>query len=123
MAGVGVRPVGVTLVVVIMVITGIVGLIANVIGLFRPNDGNSIIVSIVGIVFSLIYLAVAKGIANGNNFSRFLVGLVTFISLLGGIWAILPFTNGTFWYGLWQIVISLIILGILYSAKARVFFD
>ena len=40
---------------------------------------------IFAIVIGLIYLAVAKGLADGNNGSRLIVAIVSIISIVGGV--------------------------------------
>ena len=117
------RPAGVTFVGILIVIVGILGAIGGVLGLFdaETRKGFGIITLILTIVISVIYLAVAKGIFDGNSFSRFLVGLVSVISVIAGILAFI-FASGMRVNGLIQAIFALIILALLYSAKARAFF-
>lgn len=117
------RPGGVTFVGVLIIIVGILGLIGGIGGLFNAElrVGVGLITLIVMIVISLIYLAVAKGIFDGNSFSRFLVGLVTVINLIVGI-VHLIFVSGLRLNGVFEIIFALIILGLLYGKKAAAFF-
>jgi hypothetical protein len=117
------RPAGVTFVGILIVIVGILGVIAGVLGLFdsETRKGLGIITLILTLVISVIYLAVAKGIFDGNNFSRLLVGLVSVISIIVGIFHLL-FASGMRLNGLFEALFSLIILALLYSANARTFF-
>jgi hypothetical protein len=117
MAGIGARPFGVTLVGIILIIDGILALIAAVVALLGIGDGftSAIAAAIVAGVIGLIYLAVAKGIFDGNNGSRLIVAIVTIINIIVGIF---NFMNG----GLIQILVGIIVLILLYSAKAKAFF-
>ena len=117
------RPAGVTFVGILIVIVGILGVIAGVLGLFdsETRKGLGIITLILTLVISVIYLAVAKGIFDGNNFSRLLVGLVSVINIIVGIIHLL-FASGMRINGLIQALFALIILALLYSANARTFF-
>ena len=117
------RPAGVTFVGILIIIVGLLGVIGGVLGLFdaETRKGLGIITLLLTLVISVIYLAVAKGIFDGNNFSRFLVGLVSVISIIVGIIHLL-FASGMRLNGLFEALFSLIILALLYSSKARVFF-
>jgi hypothetical protein len=117
------RPAGVTFVGILIIIVGIFGLIGGVLGLFDAETrvGFGIISLILTIIISVIYLAVAKGIFDGNSFSRFLVGLVSVINVIVGILHLI-FASGMRVNGLIQAIFALIILALLYSAKARMFF-
>jgi hypothetical protein len=117
------RPGGVTLVGVLIVIAGILGLLGGLLGLFNAEAraGLGILSLIIAVVVSVIYLAVAKGIFDGNNFSRLLVGIVTVINLIGGIIALI-FVSGARLNGFISIIFALIILGLLYNRRASAFF-
>jgi hypothetical protein len=117
------RPAGVTFVGILIIIVGILGVIGGVLGLFdaETRKGLGIITLLITLVISVVYLAVAKGIFDGNNFSRFLVGLVSVISIIVGIIHLL-FASGMRLNGLFEALFSLIILALLYSSKARAFF-
>ena len=117
------RPAGVTFVGILIIIVGILGVIGGVLGLFNAEtrNGLGIVTLLLTLVISIIYLAVAKGIFDGNNFSRLLVGLVSVISIIAGIIQLL-FASGMRVNGLIQALFALMILALLYSAKARAFF-
>ena len=117
MAGIGARPFGVTLVGVIIIIEGILALIAAVVSLFGIGDGitSAILAALVSGVLGLIYIAVAKGIFDGNNGSRLIVAIVSIINIVVGVF---NFLNG----GIIQILVAIIVLILLYSAKAKAFF-
>lgn len=117
------RPMGVTLVGIIIVIGGLLGVLFGVLGIFNLNDsiGAGIWGVIVSLVVGIIYLLVAKGIFDGNRISRLIVAIVTVINLLKGL-SYLFAGREIIVSGLIDIIVSLIILYLLYAGKARVFF-
>ena len=118
MAGIGARPFGVTLVGIILIIDGILALITAVLTLFGMGDKGftaAIFAALIGGLIGLIYLAVAKGIFDGNNGSRLIVAIVTVINIIVGVFHIM---SG----GIIQILVGIIVLVLLYSAKAKAFF-
>lgn len=117
------RPVGVTIVGILIVISGILIIVGAVMNLFNDEVrlSVSIVVLILMLVIGLIYLAVAKGIFDGNNFARLLVGVITVINLLVGLYHAI-FVELLRWNGIVQAVIALIILGLLFSRRATEFF-
>lgn len=118
MAGIGARPLGVTLVGIVLIIDGILALITAVLTLFGMGDKGftaAVLAALIGGVIGLIYLAVAKGIFDGNNGSRLIVAIVTIINIIVGVFHIM---SG----GIIQILVGIIVLVLLYSAKAKAFF-
>ena len=117
MAGIGARPLGVTFVGVILIIDGILALIGAVLALLVIGNGftTAILAALLAGVIGLIYLAVAKGIFDGNNGSRLIVAIVTIINIIVGVF---QFLTG----GIVHILFGIIVLILLYSAKAKVFF-
>lgn len=116
----GKRPFGVTLVGLLVVLGGIAAILTGVLGLFSGDSvGVGLVVMIVMIVIGLIYLVVAKGIFTGSNGARMLVALFTLIGIVQGAFAI--FYNSVT-VGLSEIIWGLIILTLLYSGRAKVFF-
>ena len=117
------RPFGVTLVGILVIIAGISYVFTGIVSIFNADLRASIglLSIIVVLVLGLIYLAVAKGLFDGNNFSRLLVGIVTVVGLLFGIFQLI-FVSGARWNGLFSAIFSLIILGLLFSRKATLFF-
>ncbi|PHX61014.1 MAG: hypothetical protein CK552_02760 [Actinobacteria bacterium] len=117
------RPMRVTLVGVIIVIDGLLGVLLGVLGIFNLNDsiGAGIWGVIVSLIVGIIYLLVAKGIFDGNRISRLIVAILTVINLLKGV-SYLFAGREILVNGLIDIIIALIILYLLYGGKARLFF-
>lgn len=118
----GARPFGVTIIGFVIVIEGIVGLIAAIIGLFNIKDNVGLIASIVLAIIAIIYLALARGLFAGGNGARFIIGIVTFVSLILGVWTLLFNTDARI-QGLIQALIAIIVLMVLYGPRARAFFN
>ena len=121
MSGSGARPFGVTIVFVVILISGALAVIAGIWRLVDRGDDIGWISSAVTVAIGLVYLLVARGIANGSRGARFLVALVTFLMIATSVWAL--FVNPGLWLTIGvQIVLGLIVLGLLYSARAKLFF-
>lgn len=117
----GKRPVGVSVIGVLMVIFGILGVISAIISLFNFKDNVGLISAIFLGLIALIYLAVARGVLAGSPGARMIVAIVTFISLIVGIFTLI-FASDMRMNGLVQAVVAVVILAILYSKKAQAFF-
>jgi hypothetical protein len=117
------RPIGVTLVFVVILITGVFQVIAGIARLFNRGDNATVGLwaAIITIVIGVLYLLVAKGIANGSRMARFIVALLTVLMIASAIW--IMFTAPSLWLALAvQILLGLIVLMLLYSARASMFF-
>jgi O-antigen/teichoic acid export membrane protein len=117
----GPRPIGVTIIGVLMVIYGIIGVITAFITLFNMQDNVGLVSAIVIGVVSVIYLAVARGILRGSRGARLIIAIVTVISLIVGILTLI-FSADLRLTGLVQAAFAAVILLILYSKRAQAFF-
>ncbi|MFM8352059.1 MAG: hypothetical protein ACKN9D_13465 [Actinomycetales bacterium] len=119
------RPAGVTLVGLLIILVGLAYVVLSVLGLIYRGTEVAIGLGalLVSLAVGIIYLLVAKGIFNGNKFSRFLVSLFTVIGLLGGLTALIfaSVTNNRV-EGAIQAGISVVILLLLHSRRAKQFF-
>lgn len=126
------RPALVTLLVVLVVISGILGLIGGVLllivgigsgaGVDGMSTGVVIALAILTIIVGVIYLAVAKGLSLGNPVSRTIVAIVTVIHLVGNVITAVSRTDNTRSSAIGSIILGVIVLAILYSPKANEFF-
>lgn len=115
------RPLGVTLVAILILLVGIGMVIRGVLGLVNGGEGGAgIVVAAVLIIVGVIYLMVSKGIWNGNRGSRLIVAILTLIALIGSIFTLL--NPGELVASVVQIVVSIVILALLFGAKARAYF-
>lgn len=117
----GSRPFGVTLVGVIILISGVLGLVSGILGVFNREPGMGFWAAIALIVVSVIYLLVAKGLFNGSSGARFLVAIVTVVSLIAGLWQLIAVADLRL-YGAAQALVAIIVLALLYSEKSKAFF-
>lgn len=118
----GQRPFGVSLLTIIIVIYGISAIVMGILGLltvFGDLGTGALIAAALTILIGLVYLAVASGLWNGGRVARMLVAIFTVLGLIAGI---LTLVGGNVWQGLIQIVVTLIILFLLFNAKAKAFF-
>ena len=113
------RPFGVTLIMILIVINGILTVISGLISALMLRDDINIVYSLVLIILGLVYLAVAGALGRGNRAERMLIALVTVLMLVIGIVGLF---SGNVATGIIQIVISLIVLLVLFSRKASAFF-
>ena len=114
------RPFGVTLIVILIVINGILTVISGVISALMLRDDINIVYSLILIILGLIYLAVAGALGRGNRAARMLIAVVTVLMLVVGI---LGLFSGNLVTAIVQIAISVIILLVLFSRKASAFFN
>jgi hypothetical protein len=117
----GSRPFGVSLLTVIIVISGVLGIVAGIVALLDFGDTVGLISAGLLLLVGLIYLLVARGLWNGSSGARLVVAIVTVLSLLNGLWLLFT-AAGQRWSGLFSAVVALIILAILYSRRASEFF-
>lgn len=113
------RPFGVTLIMILIVINGILTVISGVISALMLRDDINIVYSLILIILGLIYLAVAGALGRGNRAARMLIAVVTVLMLIVGIVGLF---SGNLVTAIVQIAISVIILLVLFSRKASAFF-
>ncbi len=124
------RPGGVTLVAVLVVISGVLYLLSGIVSvtIASGTDGSGtnesrsvLILGILTIVLGLVELAVARGIFQGRRGARTIVTIVNVLTLLSGLFAATQAGNqrGT---SLGQVVVAIIVLILLYTPAANAFF-
>ncbi len=120
----GPRPFGVTIVFLVIIITGLYSIVLGILRLFdRDETGLSIAAAMSMIVIGLIYVLVARGIARGGRGSRFLVSIVALLSIISALWVWISSIGHNLWLtALVQILLSLIVLALLYTQRARMYF-
>ena len=127
------RPFGVTLIVALTVISGLLGLAAGalIVALHKNDDllrrteessSTLLTVGIVSGVIGFVYLLVARGLARGSGFARFLVALVSVLNLIGGVYLLIARQEDVRLHGVVSAALALLILLLLYSKQANAFF-
>lgn len=115
------RPMGVSVVAILILLTGIGLLARGVLGLVRGGEGPAgMVVAIILLVVGLVYALVAKGIWKGNRVSRIIVTILSAIAIIGSVIALTE--PGEVVSSIVQIVIASVILALLYGRQARGFF-
>jgi hypothetical protein len=128
------RPGLVTLLLILVVIEGLFSIFVGLVLVFTrdsvtvtgdvqaSSSSVALWLGILLVVIGVVYLLVARGLANGNNFSRLLVAVVTVVSIAGSVWVLFAHPGGARWSTVGSIVLGVIVLAILYSPKASAFF-
>lgn len=131
------RPGLVTLLLILVVIEGLVSIFVGLLFVLARDSATvngdlaaagasgsavALWVGILLIVIGVVYLLVARGMANGNGFSRFVVAAVTLVNIIGGIWLLVAHPGAARWSTVASILLGVIVLAILYSPKASAFF-
>ncbi|MFM8895228.1 MAG: hypothetical protein ACKOE2_07610 [Actinomycetales bacterium] len=115
------RPLGVSLVAILILLVGLGMIIRGILGLVNGGEGPAgIVVAIVLLIVGVIYLLVSKGIWNGNRGSRLIVAILTLIALIGSVFTL--FNPGELAVSIVQIAVSVVILALLFGGKARTYF-
>ena len=127
------RPGGITLLAVLIVVSGLLGLIGSIAVIIgRGNDdfvrdtgvGSSTLlwVGIVGVIIAVVYLLVARGLTRGSGLARGLAALVAVLSLASGIYQTIIQSGSLRWSAIVSALLALIVLMLLFSPRANAFF-
>lgn len=119
----GTRPIGVSIITIIIVISGVLGVIAGVLALLNFKDNVGLVSGLIVAVVGLIYLLVAKGLWNGSGGARLIVAIVTVISLINAVWTMIAIDGQQRFSGIGSAIVAIIVLAILYGKKANAYFS
>ncbi|MET0865804.1 MAG: hypothetical protein ABWZ98_15850 [Nakamurella sp.] len=115
------RPALVTLVVVLTVIGGIGSIISGIIAL--TVAGGLAWAGVILIGLGAIYLAVAKGLADGNPLSRLIVAVVALLQVVVAVFTMIGTDSSQIRNSaIGSAIVGVILLLILFSPKANAFF-
>lgn len=114
------RPALITLLVVLTVIGGISALTTGIIAVIAA--GTVLSAGLVFIILGLVYLAVAKGLADGNSIARIVIAVVSVVQIAVAIFSITRSDDTSSASPVTSAVVSALILLILFSPKANAFF-
>ncbi len=120
MASTVARPLSITIVMVLMVLIAAADLFLGIVALVAWREDMGWITPIVTIIFALILLLLAKGIANGSSGARFIVVIVLVLGMVADGWAAIG--AGAWVQAIVGVLISLLIISIFYTEKAKAFF-
>jgi hypothetical protein len=128
------RPFGISLLVVLGYIQGVVIILGGFIVLLARTDArvrldsgytNSqlAVIGVVSMVFGVIYLIAAHSLGRGSRIMRFVLALLTVLAMIDHVFSLFRFGSRSAGTAIVGIVIDLIILYLLYSSQAsREFF-
>lgn len=117
------RPRGVTIVVVLLLLTAVFDIIAGIRQVLSADgDGVALAAGIIALGVAVVYLLLAKGIADGRPVARLIVAVVSTLAIVTSISGM--FLQPQLWVGLIvQVLLELVVLALLYSERANAFFD
>ncbi len=113
----GSRPFGVTLVAIIAWVNGALQILCGLFSIFP--GGTSIWAGPFVLVLGIITILVAFGLFSGSNVARVLTTIVFALNIASGV---ITMTQGLFWQGLGSIILPLIGILLLFTARANEFF-
>ncbi len=128
------RPFLLSIVTILMILSGILSVIAGIALVALHNDDTLLkdtkespstltTLGIIGIVFGLIHIWLAMGLRRGSRFARFLVGLFEFVQIAAAIWGLIALSAQYRVQALVTIVVGLFVLWYLYAHQpSRAFF-
>ena len=128
------RPVGVTVVAVIAFIQGIIATLAGI-GLIVERNNDSLIEHIgqssgqiqaygwAAVIWGVLALFVARGLWTGGDWARIVVGVLEVLYAVGGVFLLFSWGGHYLWQGIWQIVVALVVLWLLFNPRSDQFFE
>jgi hypothetical protein len=119
------RPFSVTIVVGLVFIAGLLAVVAGFMRMFGwgvDDVDKNLWAGVITIAIGVVYLLVGRALAGGSGFARFLIALVTVINIALSVWVMVLTRGGRWIDSLILIFIGLVILALLYNARAREFF-
>jgi len=116
------RPVGVTVLSIVILLAGLGLIIRGIVDLFVGGEGAAgIFVAGLMLALGLVYVLVAKGIWSGSRIARVIVTVVAAVVIVGSVITLAE--AGEAVLSIVQILIAVIILALLYSRSAREYFS
>lgn len=127
------RPVGVTVVAVIVFIQAIIGTLVGI-GLIVERNNDSLIEAIgqssgqiqtygwIAVIWGLVALLVAWSLWTGGGWARIFVAIVESLHIAGGVYLLFAWSGVYLWQGVWQIIVGLVVLWLLFNPRAEQFF-
>ena len=127
------RPASVTIVVVLTWVVAILAIIGGLFALFSPSTyigelgwSNSQVrlQGAITVIVGLITAILANMLGSGSKFARLLGSLLMILRLIGGaLLALLSFGSVAFWVGITSALLALVVLWMLWNARAGAFFN
>jgi hypothetical protein len=127
------RPVSTTVVAVIAFIQGIIATLVGI-GLIIERDNDALIEQIgqssgtlqaygwATLIWGVLALLVGFGLWGGANWARIVVAILQALHVGGGIYLLFAWNGHYFWQGIWQILVGLFVLWLLFNPRSEQFF-
>ena len=127
------RPISVSVVAIVAFIQGIIAIAAGLGLIVERNDasllehidrssGTLATYGVGSIIWGGLALLVGYGLWHGAGWARILVAILQILSLIGGILLLFSWNGYYLWQGIWQIIVSLFVLWLLFNPRAEEFF-
>lgn len=127
------RPISVSVVAIVAFIQGIIAIAAGLGLIVERNDasllehidrssGTLATYGVGSIIWGGLALLVGYGLWHGAGWARILVAILQILSLIGGILLLFSWNGYYLWQGIWQIIVSLFVLWLLFNPRADEFF-
>ena len=128
------RTVGVTVVAVIAFIQGIIGLVGGI-GLIIERNNDSLVEHIgqssgtvqtygwMMVIWGALALLVGWGLWTAGNWARLMLGVLETLHIAGGVYLLFAWDGHYLWQGIWQIIVGLFVLWLLFNPRADAFFE
>ena len=127
------RPISVSVVAIVAFIQGIIAVAAGI-GLVVERNNNALLEHIdqssgvvgtygfMSIVWGALALLVGYGLWHGGDWARIVVAILQVLALAGGVYMLFAWDGHYLWQGIWQIIVSLFVLWLLFNPRADQFF-
>jgi hypothetical protein len=125
------RPISVSVVAIVAFIQGIIAISVGLGLIVERNDANLLehinrssdtSYGVASIIWGALALLVGYGLWHGAGWARSLVAILQVLSLFGGILLLFSWDGHYLWQGIWQIIVSLFVLWLLFNPRADEFF-
>jgi hypothetical protein len=128
------RPVGVSVVAIIAIIQATIAIVAGI-GFIVERNSDSLLSHVdvssdtilsygVGaVIWGIVALFVGLALWKGANWGRIVVAIVEILYLAGGVYLLFAWGGHYLWQGVWQILIALFVLYLLFNPRADEFFE
>jgi hypothetical protein len=127
------RPISVSVVAIVAFIQGIIAIAAGIGLVVERNDSNLLehidrssgtlsTYGVISIIWGALALLVGYGLWHGGGWARIVVAILQILALAGGVYMLFAWNGSYVWQGIWQIIVSLFVLWLLFNPRADEFF-
>ena len=128
------RPIGVSVVAIIAIIQGVIAVFAGIGFIVERNSstlldyidrssGTLATYGVSALIWGGLALLVGFALWNGANWARIAVAILEIIHFAGGVYLLFAWGGYYLWQGIWQMLVSVIVLWLLFNPSADQFFE